>query len=112
VSRPDCSRRAELRRLCLSIVMLAVLGVLPARPLRAQNSIPVDAWRNDLHRVVDSHLEQLRQDSARVTAEVRFSVKGDLEVGANVVVKYREDDKIKFATSIEVKRAKRRTGSC
>jgi hypothetical protein len=35
----------------------------------------------------------------------RTEIKGDLEAGANVVVKYREDDKIKFATSIEVKRA-------
>ena len=64
-----------MRRLCLSIVMLTVLGVLPARPLRAQTPAPFDAGRNVLHRVVDSHLEQLRQDSARVTAEVRSSVK-------------------------------------
>jgi len=46
-------------------MLITTLAVLAVAPLNAQTPALFDALRSDLNRVVDSHLEQLREDAAR-----------------------------------------------
>ncbi len=49
----------------IRFMLLTSLAASAVPPLNAQTPVPFDAWRNDLNRVVDSHLEQLPNDAAR-----------------------------------------------
>lgn len=60
----EWSRRAEMSRI-VRFMLITTLAVLAVAPLNAQTPAPFAAWHSDLSRVVDLHLEQIRQEAGR-----------------------------------------------